>query len=94
MKIWILKLLFTGMFAVSLEATNIEKIYISEESVSLYNKQIFVRFGRESAPVLKLSSDSLGLYILKEDLPFGFWVCANGHVNYPWNFACSTCGSN
>jgi hypothetical protein len=93
MKNWMFKLLLLGMAAVSLEAANIEKIYIPEESVSIYDKQILVSFGLESVPILKVFSDSQGLFILREDLPLGFWVCRNGHANYPWNLVCSKCGS-
>lgn len=94
MKNWVFKLLFLACAVTSLEAANSEKIYLSEDSISIYGKQILVNLGVESIPFLKVYSDSKGFYVLKDDLPLGFWVCKKGHVNYPWYAACFNCGSH
>ncbi len=94
MKNWIFKTMFIASLSMSFEAiANSEKIYVQNDHVLVRGKQILVEFGAESIPIARLASDEHGLFIYKEDLPIGFWVCDNGHTNYPWTFICSVCGN-
>jgi len=69
-----------------------DKIYIQPLNVTLRGNEIWIQLDTEWVRVRSLSSDANGVFLAKDDLPLGFWICKNGHTNYPWTFVCS-CGA-
>lgn len=71
-----------------------DKIYLSEEEICLYNKQIFARVNGSWYPTNQLHCDASGIYVQLSDDAMGFWTCNRcGKVNYPWYFSCEQCGN-
>ena len=71
-----------------------EKVYFSSDCVKLQQNQIFIQMENEWVPIQRISVDGRGYHVYSTDLPLGFWICRNGHPNYPWNLVCSTCGAH
>jgi hypothetical protein len=69
-----------------------DRMYVQPTDIALKDREIWIRLENRWVQVNHLSTDATGVYLAKDDLPLGFWVCKNGHTNYPWTFVCF-CGA-